>query len=95
MYAFIPSMTFNNSMSYKINFSPFLKYLVNNMYVSSNLTVARFGIGSEFGYQSVLLNNHVENVADYSFWMNAYFVLNGTKYQVVQPQIFDLSEVGR
>jgi hypothetical protein len=96
MYAFIPSITFNNSMSYKINFSPFFKYLVNNKYVSSNLTVARCGIGSEFGYQSGLLNNHVENLADYSFWMYSYFVLNGIEYQVV-PLIFSLaipSEVG-
>jgi len=85
MYAFVPNVHFNSSMSYKVNFVPFLKYLEVNKYITPNLTIVRCGIGSEFGSQLTLLNNHVENLADYSFWMYAYFILNGTKCQVVQP----------
>ena len=85
MYAFVPNVHFNSSMSYKVNFVPFLKYLEVNRYITPNLTIVRCGIGSEFGSQLTLLNNHVENLADYSFWMYSYFILNGTKYQVVQP----------
>jgi hypothetical protein len=48
--------------------------------------LSRFGIGSEFGSQTVLINNNVEDLADYSFWMHSYFILNGKDYQVVQPQ---------
>ena len=82
MYAFIPSTAFNNSMSYKINFSPFFKYLVDNKYILGNLSIARCGIGSEFSYQMVLENNHIENLADYSFWMYSYFILDGKDCQI-------------
>ena len=85
-YAFMPNITFNNSSSYTIYFSPFLHFLQNTSHISSNVSVVRLGIGSEFGGgispESYRLLGY--DSFDYSFWMNTYFVTNGMKYQVVQ-----------
>jgi hypothetical protein len=97
-YAFMPDITFNNSSSYTVYFSPFLHFLQNTSRVSPNVSIVRLGIGSEFGggispESSKLLGY---DSFDYSFWMYSYFVMNGTEYQVV-PTIIPLailSEVG-
>ena len=85
LYAFVPNINFTNSMSYKVNFSPFFKYLLKTQDIETGLSIARFGIGSEFSYNIILKNNHLENLAYYSFWLYSYFIINGTKYQIIQP----------
>lgn len=79
-YEFIPSINMNGNMSYVVNISSFLSFLVNNGYVPSSSSIIRMGIGSEFGTGDGATSVY------YSFWMYSYFILNGTKYQVVQPQ---------
>ena len=88
-YAFMPDITFNKSSSYTVYFSPFLHFLQNTSRISSNVSIVKLGIGSEFGgdispESSKLLGY---DSFDYSFWMNAYFVLNGTRYYVVEPLV--------
>ena len=79
---FTPVQSLNSSMNCTIDFPFFFRYLESRGEISPSWSIVRLGVGSEYGatYSSRV---------DYSFWMNAYFVLNGTKYQVVQT-----SEVG-
>lgn len=81
-YVFIPSIVTNNSTSYKVSFSPFLSFLQNNSKIPSSVSIVRLGIGSEFSGSAP---SHPFTTLNYSFWMQSYFMLNGTKYQVVQP----------
>lgn len=86
-YAFTPDISFNTSGNYLISFSPFLRFLQNNSYISSTFSILRLGIGSEFGgsvspYSAKVLGY---DYLSYGFWMYSYFIMNGKEYQVVQP----------
>lgn len=78
LFIFIPSITLQNSMSYTINIATFLSYLEKNSYIPPSYIMVRLGIGSEFG-------SIYSPTESYSFWMYTYFILDGTKYQVIQP----------
>ena len=75
---FTPVHALNTSMTCLLSFAPFISYLESRNIISPSWSIVRIGIGSEYGTQS-------SNFISYSFWMYSYFILNGTKYQVVQP----------
>ena len=75
---FTPVHALNTSMTCLLSFAPFISYLESRNIISPSWSIVRIGIGSEYGTQS-------SNLINYSFWMYSYFILNGTKYQVVQP----------
>ena len=83
VYVFTPSIVVQNKMSYTIDFTPFLSYLQNNSYIPYNVSIVRLGIGSEFAVSGSV--SSVYNTPEYNFWLYSYFVLNGTKYQIIQP----------
>jgi hypothetical protein len=82
-YVFVPLINTSDSMSFKLAFTPFLSYLEDRSYLSSNVSILRVGIGSEFAASSL---PHQSIALMYSFWIFSYFILDNVKYQVVQPE---------
>ena len=82
LYTFVPpeSLFNNSSASVSISFTPFLKYLQGRSLISPAQSIVRLGIGSEFSYVTIGQSNIY-----YSFWLYSYFIVNGTKYQIIQP----------
>lgn len=80
-YIFIPSnnLLINDSGKVIISISPFLEFLNENNLVFKSQSILRLGIGTEFEIGAINMN------AGYAFWLYSYFILNGTKYQIVQP----------
>ena len=82
LYTFVPpeSLFNNSSASVNISFTPFLKYLQGMSLISPAQSIIRLGIGSEFSYVNI-----GQSSMYYSFWLYSYFILNGTKYHIIQP----------
>jgi len=80
-WTFYPNISTKATMTYVVSLSSFLHFLQLHSYINSSEYVVREGIGSEFGSQF----EYGSFFTTYSFWMYSYFILNGTKYQVVQP----------
>ena len=79
-YEFIPTFYANTSGTYVVNISAFLLFLETKGLISPSISVLKIGIGSEYGDTYSTFNSLYN-----SFWMQTYLLLNGTKYQVVQP----------
>jgi hypothetical protein len=81
-YVLVPTIPISNSMNFEVNFVPFLSFLSSHSYISSNVSIVRLGIGTEYAISTL---SHPYNFATYFLWIFSYFMLNGIKYQVIQP----------